>query len=87
MYVYYYRQPGARRILHTFGVKFAPVVFMTCHILFFVVSSFFAIIAYHYFFVHTLMMIMWILVSIWNGANFYMEYFARKYETNLKRLE
>lgn len=27
------------------------------------------------------------MMSIWNGANFYMEYFARKYEANLKRLE
>jgi hypothetical protein len=30
---------------------------------------------------------MWITVSIWNGANFYMEYFSRKYESSLKELE
>lgn len=32
-------------------------------------------------------MLVWITLSIWNGANFYMEYFARKYETSLKKLE
>ena len=30
---------------------------------------------------------MWITLSIWNGANFYMEYFSRKYESSLKALE
>jgi hypothetical protein len=80
-------QPGPAKILQSFGLKYAPLVFMTLHICFFIFSSIFAIIAYSSFYVHTFLVLMWIMMSIWNGANFYMEYFARKYETNLKRLE
>ena len=87
MFVYYLRKPGMNRLLSVFGVKFAPFVFMCCHVFFFLVSSVFAMMAYHSYYIHTFLMNMWILLSIWNGANFYMEYFSRKYEINLKRLE
>jgi len=78
--------PGCK-LLRPYGPKFAPVVFMSIHVMMFVVSSIFAMVGYHYYYVHTGMLVMWITVSIWNGANFYMEWFAKKYEANLKRLE
>jgi len=87
MFVYYIRKPAIHKLLSTFGMRLAPIVFMCFHIFFFIASSIFAMIAYHNVYIHTLLMLMWILLSIWNGANFYMEYFSRKYETNLKRLE
>jgi hypothetical protein len=70
-----------------FGMRFAPAFFMMFHISFFVFSSFIAIVAYMSFYIHTFLMSMWIIMSIWNGANFYMEYFSRKYEASLKRLD
>jgi hypothetical protein len=63
------------------------MVFMSFHIFFFIVSSIFAMVAYTSFYIHTFLMILWTTMSIWNGANFYMEYFSRKYESNLKMLE
>lgn len=87
MYIYYHNQPGARRILEKFGQSFAPIVFMCFHIVFFIISSGFAVAAFSNFYLHTLLTIIWTTLSIWNGANFYMEYFSRKYESNLKMLE
>lgn len=87
MYIYYMNQPWAAKILSTFGLKFAPHVFMSLHITFFIVSSVFALLAYSSFYLHSLLMLMWIALSIWNGANFYMEYFSKKYESSLSRLE
>lgn len=60
---------------------------MSAHVFFFIVSCGFAIAAFGNFYVHTFLMLLWITMSIWNGANFYMEYFSRKYESNLKMLE
>jgi hypothetical protein len=73
--------------LNTFGIRYAPLVFMSLHVTFFIVSSVFAIIGYASFYVHTFFLCMWITLSIWNGANFYMEYFSRKYEASLKALD
>eukprot|EP00347_Sterkiella_histriomuscorum_P015562 403356560 len=87
MYIYYMNQAGPRKILSKFGQKLAPFVFMTFHIVFFVISSFLAILAFGNFYIHTFLMLLWTTMSIWNGANFYMEYFSRKYESNLKMLE
>lgn len=69
------------------GPKFAPVVFMSGHVAFFFASSTVAIVSYFNYYVNTFFMLAWLTLSIWNGANFYMEYFAKKYEINLKKLE
>jgi hypothetical protein len=47
----------------------------------------FAILAYSSFYIHTLLLLSWVTLSIWNGANFYMEYFSRRYESSLRALE
>ncbi len=80
-------QPWAAKIITQFGKKFGPLVFMSFHIGFFIVSSVFALIGYCFFWVHTFLLLMWTTMSIWNGANFYMEYFSKKYEQSLRRLE
>lgn len=80
-------QAWGAKILSRFGMRWAPVFFMSLHVGFFIVSSLFAVLAYHSFLLHTLLLLMWVTVSIWNGANFYMEYFSRKYESSLRRLE
>lgn len=87
MYIYYMNQAWAAKILSSFGMKFAPLVFMSLHVTFFIISSVFAALAYSSFALHTCLLLTWIALSIWNGANFYMEYFSRKYEAGLKALE
>lgn len=87
MYVYYKRKPGIQKILGLLGPKFAPVIFMSGHIALFLVSAIVAIAAYLSYTMNTIFLFFWITLSIWNGANFYMEYFSKKYELNLKKLE
>jgi uncharacterized membrane protein SirB2 len=89
MYVYYMNQPWAAKILQStpLGPRFAPLVFMSLHVSFFMISSVFSALAFFNFTLHTTLMMTWVGLSIWNGANFYMEYFARKYEAGLKALE
>ena len=87
MYVYYMSQPWAAKILSKFGLRLAPLVFMSMHVGFFVISSIFALCAYQFFYLHTFLLLSWLTLSIWNGANFYMEYFSRKYESSLRKLE
>ena len=60
---------------------------MCFHFMFFIISTLFAIVAYYSFEAHTFLMVFWLTISIWNGANFYMEYFARKYDESLRRLD
>ena len=87
MYVYYMNQAWAAKILSKFGLRYAPLVFMSLHVTFFVISSVFAILAYSSFYIHTLLLLSWVTLSIWNGANFYMEYFSRRYESSLRALD
>jgi hypothetical protein len=41
------------------------------------------IVQFHYFWVNTAFVAYYGIVSIWNGACFYMEYFSKKYELQL----
>jgi hypothetical protein len=60
---------------------------MSLHVTFFMLSSVFAAAAYFSFTVSTFFMLLWVGLSVWNGANFYMEYFSRRYEAGLKAME
>ena len=60
---------------------------MCFHAGYFIGSSILAILAYNSFIFSTILVIAWTTNSLWNAANFYMEYFSKKYETNLKMLE
>ena len=70
-----------------FGLRYAPLVYMSMHVTFFLFSSVFSILAYSSFYINTLLLLTWVTVSIWNGASFYMEYFSRRYESSLRALE
>lgn len=60
---------------------------MSTHFIMFIVTHFFAMLQYHYFWLSTLVVGMYCLLSVWNGACFYMEYFCKKYEKQLEELE
>ena len=36
---------------------------------------------------NTFCIILWITWSIWNGSSFYMDYFGKKYELSLQKLD
>lgn len=87
LYMYYMNQEYGARFLNRFGTRWATVFFMSLHVLFFLVTSIFAMLAYHSFYLHTLLLFTWLTACVWYGANFYMEYFSRKYEASLRELE
>jgi len=87
MFVHVMRQNVFKKLLAPFGTKFAPCLFMVCHLLFYTISAALAYFCMKSFWFHASFVAFWVLVSVWNGANFYMEYFATKYNVSLARLE
>lgn len=79
-YIYFSRKPAIKKLLDKAGPFLAPIFFLGGHFAFFFISHIFAIIQFHFFWLNTLIMCTWLILSFWNGACFYMEYFAKKYE-------
>ena len=87
LFLYYEKQPWARKVMYKLGPGMAPVIFITCHFIFFFICHCASIICLYSFQWHTCCLLFWLLWSVRNASNFYMEYFARKYELSLQRLE
>ena len=60
-----------------------PISFMIGHFVFFIVSHIIAMIEFEFYWFNVIMMWYYIGCSLWNGANYYMEYFAKRYEGKL----
>ena len=71
--------PLLHKINKKYGVSF-PVLFLLLHFSYYIVLHTFAILLYHSIVLNITMCVFWLLLSAFNGANYYMEYFARKYE-------
>lgn len=69
------------------GTDLSPLTFMVTHFVMFLCTHMLAIAQYHSFWVSTLFVSYYSIISVWNGANFYMEYFCKKYEKQLEELE
>ena len=87
MYGYYIKQKWAFDLLHKFGPAMAPVIFLSVHFMFFFVCHIFSMVCLYSFYWHTICILFWLTWSIWNGSCFYMDYFSKKYEIGLQRLE
>lgn len=57
------------------------------HFVFFIVSHLLAMVMIESYWFNVMMMSVYIGFSLWNGANYYMEYFAKKYESKLASIE
>ena len=62
------------------GTNISPLGFMVTHFVMFLGTHILAIAQYHNFWVSTAFVTYYSIISVWNGANFYMEYFCKKYE-------
>lgn len=60
---------------------------MVAHFTMYFLCHLVAIIQYHSFWFDTAVVLYYTIQAIWNGACFYMEYFAKKYELQLNELE
>uniref|UniRef100_A0A7S3MV10 Glycerophosphocholine acyltransferase 1 n=1 Tax=Strombidium inclinatum TaxID=197538 RepID=A0A7S3MV10_9SPIT len=87
MFVYYDKQGWAHRILYRLGNRMAPAIFLSLHFLFFLTCHCFSILCYYSQVFNTLALVFWLTWSIQNGASFYMDYFSKKYEVSLQKLE
>jgi len=86
-YVHFNKKPGIHKLLQKFGLKFVPIIFLFAHFSFFFVCHLFAIVQFHFFYLNTFIVCMWMTLSFWNGACFYMEYFSKRYEMQLAKLQ
>lgn len=65
----------------------SPFAFMVTHFIMFFITHLIAMACYHSFWLNSFLLIVYAFIAVWNGACFYMEYFAKKYEAQLAELE
>lgn len=87
MWTYYHAKEWSRKLIYLFGKPWGQLTFLFFHMLWFVLAHFFAIPVLYFQSLHTFLLILWLTWSIWNGSCFYMDYFSKKYELSLQRLE
>ena len=78
---------GIQNWLKSKNLEMRPWIFMLGHFCLFQATSLLALIAYHCKWFNVLLMISYLTISAWNGANYYMEYFSKRYEKTLEQLQ
>ncbi|KAF9414408.1 hypothetical protein BGZ94_000404 [Podila epigama] len=74
------------RTAHTFGEKYSIPTFMGLQLIYTFVTCLFALLTYRNFKLNTVFLVGLFLVSVWNGACYYMEVFSKQYEKQLSKL-
>lgn len=57
-----------------------PKLFMIFHFIYFLLTLNMAVLCFHYKWLNLTILLILLLVSFWNGAGYYMSYFAKNYE-------
>lgn len=70
-----------------FGEKFRPLMFISQHALSSMILMLFAYVQICFYWVFTVFIMVISCWSIWNGAGYYIDLFARRYEKDLQRIE
>jgi len=63
-----------------------PIVFLTSHFLVFLSMHFIGVLVWHSFVLHLLMEVFLLEYAVYQGANYYMDYFSKQYEKQLANL-
>lgn len=79
-YMYFSRKGWVKAIFNKFGDALAPIIFICCHFGFFLLTHLVAILCYYVKWLNITIVCGLYLVSFWNGAGYYMSYFAKNYE-------
>ncbi|KAF9962658.1 hypothetical protein BGZ65_008612 [Modicella reniformis] len=74
------------KVAHTFGEKYSIVTFMGMQLIYTFVTCLFALLLYRNFRLNTVFLVGLFIVSVWNGACYYMEVFSKQYEKQLSKL-
>ncbi|CAO3698865.1 unnamed protein product [Rhizopus stolonifer] len=70
-----------------FGEKYKMEMFMLLQLIYNVVTSVPTFYLYQHFWLHTIFLIGMFAVSVWNGANYYIEVFSRRYINELDKIK
>lgn len=70
-----------------FGAKWKLEMFMALQLIYNVVTSIPTYLMYKYFYLHTGFLIAMFAVSVWNGANYYIEVFSRRYISEIESIK
>lgn len=87
MYNYYERKPWAKKLFDRKGCIRGPLLFLSFHFFFFCLCHIYAIMCFMNIYICTISLCFWLTWSIWNSSCFYMDYFSKKYEASLTRLD
>lgn len=79
--------PMWKKLWFKFGPEYAPPFFIITHYVKFTLTTTVSLIWYFSIHANILAIILIFGVSVWNGASFYMDYFPKKYETNLAKID
>lgn len=74
LYTWFSEMKWAGPYLRMFGRKWAGLIFMTYHLIFFSICHIFAVISFYYETAHTCLTLLWLNVCIWNGSVYYVRY-------------
>lgn len=88
-YILVMRRPGSVpfRLVTVLGKRMGPLVYMSLHCCYFLTSILISYVCYRSYYAHTVVAFGVYLWSVWNGANYYIDYFSKHYEESLKHLE
>ena len=87
MYIYYEKKPWAKKLLDRKGIFRGPVLFLSFHFAFFFVCHCMAVLCFKFYWFNLISVMFWLTWSIWNSSCFYMDYFSKKYEASLQRMD
>ena len=87
MYAYFSAQKGCAKIIFFFGEKHGPKVFVATQVVTFLSTMTLGWLNLYSFYCNTFFVCFWLTWSIWNASCFYMDYFAKKYEASMQKLE
>lgn len=87
LFMYCAGLPVFQPILDFGGRDRLPLIFMTGHFIYYISSVLIAYVCFHFFYLHSIWMLATLYISFWNGASFYMDYFAKKYQYSLEKLQ
>lgn len=63
-----------------------PLLFLASHFFYYFILHCWAVLQFHCYYLNLLTCLIWCLTSFFNGANYYMDYFAKKYEAQLTKI-
>lgn len=76
-----------QNVAFMFGAKWKLEMFMLLQLVYNVVTSIPTYYLYRHFWLHTTFLILMFAVSVWNGANYYIEVFSRRYISEIESIK